>query len=118
MKALLTLFLLSAAVQAQPYASGEWSYIEEDGGATITGYSGSGGAVTIPDSVNGVAVKKVGSGRMVFGYGWHQDTSVTSITIGSGVTSIGGYAFQNCFSLTSVTIGSSVTSSGNNAFSR
>ncbi|MGN0620725.1 MAG: leucine-rich repeat protein, partial [Porcipelethomonas sp.] len=45
-------------------------------------------------------------------------TSLESITIGSGVTSIGSYAFSRCTSLESITIGSGVTSIGNYAFSR
>jgi hypothetical protein len=115
MKTLLTLFLLSAAVQAQTYTSGEWSYILQDGAATITGYSGSGGAVTIPNLVNGVAVKKVGGNwPPIFGSG---NTSVTSVTIPNSVTSIGAQAFYNCTSLTSITIGSGVTSIGDYAFS-
>ena len=43
-------------------------------------------------------------------------TSLTSVTIPEGVTSIGNFAFYNCPSLTSVTIPSSVTSIGNQAF--
>ena len=43
--------------------------------------------------------------------------TVTSITIPSGVTSIGSHAFKNCTSLTSITIPSSVTSIGDGAFS-
>ena len=42
--------------------------------------------------------------------------SLTSVTIPSGVTSISGYAFQSCTSLTSVTIPSGVTSIGTTAF--
>jgi hypothetical protein len=45
-------------------------------------------------------------------------TSVTSITIPSGVTSIGSGAFSNCVSLTSITIPSGVTSIGNQTFYR
>ena len=41
---------------------------------------------------------------------------IKSVTIGSGVTSIGWNAFADCTSLTSVTIGSSVTSIGLDAF--
>ncbi len=41
---------------------------------------------------------------------------LTSVTIGSGVTSIGEDAFYDCKGLTSVTIGSGVTSIGNYAF--
>ncbi|MBQ9744981.1 MAG: leucine-rich repeat domain-containing protein, partial [Clostridia bacterium] len=42
--------------------------------------------------------------------------SLTSVTIGNGVTSIGRYAFSVCTSLTSVTIPNSVTSIGYRAF--
>ena len=44
-------------------------------------------------------------------------SSLTSITIGNSVTSIGEYAFYGCSSLTSITIPNSVTSIGNTAFS-
>ena len=43
-------------------------------------------------------------------------SSLTSVTIGNSVTSIGYMAFSHCSSLTSVTIGNSVTSIGNYAF--
>ena len=43
--------------------------------------------------------------------------SITSVTIGNSVTSIGNYAFSGCSGLTSVTIPNSVTSIGNSAFS-
>ena len=43
--------------------------------------------------------------------------NLTSVTIGNSVTSIGGYAFLDCDSLTSVTIPDSVTSIGSDAFS-
>ena len=41
---------------------------------------------------------------------------VKTVTIGTGVTSIGNYAFEDCDSLTSVTIPDSVTSIGDYAF--
>ena len=44
-------------------------------------------------------------------------TNITSVTIGSGITSIGANAFQSCSRLTSITIPSSVTSIGDYAFS-
>ena len=43
-------------------------------------------------------------------------TSLTNVTIGDSVTTIGEYAFSDCHSLTSVTIGNSVTTIGASAF--
>ena len=49
--------------------------------------------------------------------GWdNYRTSITSVVIESGVTSIGNYAFYKCSALTSVTIGNSVESIGESAF--
>ena len=80
------------------------------GAITIIGYTGSGGAVTIPDTINGLPVTSIGSGAFT------NCASLTSVTIGTNVTSIADTAFQNCSSLASVTIGTNVTCIGNSAF--
>ena len=51
------------------------------------------------------------------GYAFSNCSSLTSITIGNNVTSIGNFAFSYCSSLTSITIPGSVTSIGSSAFS-
>ena len=43
-------------------------------------------------------------------------TALTSVTIPSGVASIGGWAFSGCTGLTSITIPNSVTSIGSGVF--
>ena len=49
---------------------------------------------------------------------WYSSrSSITTVVIGAGVTSIGTYAFYNCNNLREITIPSKVTSIGNNAFS-
>ena len=95
---------------------GQWTYIVEDGGATITASTAT-GAVTIPSVLGGYAVKNVGTGTWwssVFGY---DNTSVLSVSIPDSVKSIRDSAFQNCTGLTSVIIGNGVTSIGDRTFS-
>ena len=105
---LLWVLALPAVAQAQ------FTYITNaDNTLTITGYNGPGGDVTIPISINGLTVTTIGLG----GYdGVFTGFSVTSVTIGTNVTSIGDGAFEFCTSLTSVTIGTNVTSIGAYAF--
>ncbi|MCX6653107.1 MAG: leucine-rich repeat domain-containing protein [Methanomassiliicoccales archaeon] len=78
--------------------------------ATITGYTGAGGAITIPSTLGGYATVAIGDSA------FYSCTSLTSVTIPNSVTSIGDWAFYNCTSLTSVTIPNSVTSIGDGAF--
>jgi hypothetical protein len=106
---LLPLFLwlllaLPAVVQAQ------FNYTTNQGTITITGYTGPGGPVIIPDTINGLPVTSIGDSA------FFNRPSLTSITIPSSVTSIGDFAFFNGTSLTSVTIPNSVTSIGDDAF--
>ena len=54
--------------------------------------------------------------RVIAGYAFYGYSSLTSVTIPNGVTSIGDWAFYGCTSLTSVTIPNSVTSIGEDAF--
>ena len=110
----LTVFIASAHQILLGNTFGDWTYTVSGSEATITGYSGAGGAVEIPAVVDGISVVKVGDGSPpIFGYG---NTTVTSVTIPDSVTSIGDYAFSNCSSLTSITIPDSVTSIGYFAF--
>ena len=52
---LLLLLTLPAAVEA-----GDFTYATNNGAITITGYTGPGGDVTIPDSVFGLPVTSIG----------------------------------------------------------
>ena len=77
---------------------------------TITGYTGNNDMVTIPGSINFPPVSIIGN------YAFN-NTGLTSITIPSGVTTIGSSAFSDCSGLTSITIPSGVTTIGSGAFS-
>ncbi len=100
----------SATFDGLPTFQLNYSYTVSGGSITITGYQGSGGAVTIPAAIAGYPVTAIGSS--VFA----GVTTLTSVVIPSGVTSIGASAFANCTSLASVTIPGTVTAIGANAF--
>ena len=116
-------FLILIVLFAYPLFSngaviGDWTYSVLYGGAIISKYSGAGGVVTIPSMLGAFPVRQVGNGQPgeppIFGY---YNTSVTSVIIPPGVTSIGNTAFLYCFGLTSVSIPNTVTSIGEGAFS-
>ncbi len=102
---LLLLMTLPTAVQAQ------FNYITNNGNITITGYTGPGGDVIIPDIIAGLSVTAIADNAF-------SNSSLSSITIPSTVTSIGSNACYFCTSLTNVAIPNSVTSIGDSAFSR
>jgi hypothetical protein len=117
---LATIYYLSGATNWRPmfdnHPAALWNppvpfnYTTNNGMITITEYTGSGGAVTIPGSINFLPVTSIGNGA------FYQCTSLTSVTIPNSVTSIGDEAFSWCESLTNFTIPNSVTNIGDLAF--
>ena len=73
-------------------------YSVSNGSATVSGYSGSDASVYIPTTYQGYLV--VGISNNAF----REQTQLTSVTIGSGVTSIGDNAFRGCSGLTTITV--------------
>ena len=99
------LLAVPAVVQAQ------FDYMaNDDGTCTITGYSGSGGAVTITNTINDLSVTSIAN------WAFKDCASLTGVTVPNSVISIGDFAFINCTNLTSVTIGNGVANIGDNAF--
>jgi hypothetical protein len=92
-------------------AQAQFEYSLENGAVWITGYTGPGGAVTIPDTIDGLPV--IAIGWLAFS----ENTSWTSVVIPEGVTFIDSGAFENCANLTNVLIPGSITSIGSGAFS-
>ena len=103
---LFAVFVLAFPIVAQA----QFTYTTNNGAITVTGYTGAGGAVMIPGTINGYPVTCIGDWAFYA-------NSVTNVLIADSVTNIGDGAFFNCESLTTVTLGSGVTRIGDWAFS-
>lgn len=107
----MMLWVLGAVLSFHPgMVQGQFSYRIESGKITITGYTGSGGAIAIPVTLAGLPVTRIGDDA------FSGESSLTSVTIPAGVTSIGQGAFEWCSALTNLTMASSVTNLGSAAF--
>jgi hypothetical protein len=112
-------FLLSALILASAFQTalgaveGQWTYIVENGGATITASTAT-GVVTIPSVLGGYSVRRILYGNISSIFS--SPSVVTVITIPNSVSIIESYAFLGCTSLTTITIPNSVTSIGSRAF--
>ena len=102
---LLGVALLPGAVQAQFIFT-----TNNDGSLNVQQYTGSGPAVTIPDTTNGLPVTSIGTSA------FESNPALNCVTIGANVVTIGTDAFGGCISLTNVIFGGSVTTIGTNAF--
>lgn len=101
----LLLLTVPVAVFAEDY-----TYTTNNGTITITAYTGPGGAIAVPSTINSNAVTSIGDGA------FSNRASLTCVTIPSSITNIGVQTFFNCTNLTSVTIPASITSISNQAF--
>src|ERR1035437_1631527 len=99
-----------AAFHASAATSRDFTYTVDNSEATITGYTGVGVAITIPNTLDGYSVTGIGDRAFADCMG------LTSVSIPASVTSIGDFAFYLCTGLTSVSIPASVTSIGDSAF--
>ena len=86
--------------------------LDDDGNATITGYTGNVSALVIPDEIDGHKVVKLGNGV----FKKHQE--IVSVQIPDLITSIGVSAFRDCSNLENVNLPKNLISIGNRAFVR
>lgn len=82
----------------------------DDSDYEVIGYTGTATSLTIPATYNDKPVSAILDG--VF----KDNTTLTTITLGSNLKSIGAHAFENCDALTSVDLPDAVTFVGRDAF--
>ena len=106
------LSLPALAEEGEELTCGDYTYVLlEDGGARITDYDGEDAALTVPDELDGHAVREIGDAAFFY------CVALTTVTLPEGLASIGDSAFSFCESLTAVTLPDSLTSIGKNPFS-
>jgi hypothetical protein len=129
--------LTPMCVRADP---SDYSYSVTDGEATITGYTGAGGDISIPSSLDGYPVINLRGtfcwnrsltsvivpdsvvrllSELTHGYNagtFRGCNNLKAVTLPRSVTDIGASTFDGCSGLTNLTIPDSVTSIGSAAF--
>lgn len=130
---LLPVLLLSMPVALKADQYGDFTYTTDGTNVTITGYTGSGGTVAIPDTISNMSVTSIGDRAFysranltnviipdtVISIGtssFYQCNNLTNVIIGDGVFSIGVWCFEFCTRLTNIVIPNSVTNIADGAF--
>src|SRR3954471_3651010 len=74
----------------------QFLYQTNNGAITIVGYNGTGGAVAIPNVINGYPVVQIATNAFA------SKSAITSVIIPTSITNIGIGAFASCTALTSI----------------
>ena len=107
--------ITASAAESQASVSatyGDFEYtLEDDYTCTITGYNGSAANVTIPSTIYGYKVCKIGDSA------FRENKNIRSVIIPNYVITIDSYAFENCSYLSKVTFSSKLKNIGYWSFS-
>lgn len=90
---------------------GDFTYTVAQECATITAYTGAGGAVEVPAQLGGYPVTAIGSRA------FQNCTTLTSVALPGSLTVLNANVFQDCVALKEVTLPEGLTQIGNSAFS-
>ncbi|MBQ4617856.1 MAG: leucine-rich repeat protein [Clostridia bacterium] len=98
MSLILVLGIVPFAVTAEALQEGDFSYaVNGDGqSVTVTAYTGSDAAVTVPSTLGGLRVTAIGEAA------FESNITLTSVSLPTSIDAIGSMAFYNCSSLTTV----------------
>ncbi len=107
---LMTQFAGFAAPRIPVYKVGNVLFFLDKSTGTITGFAGDPKDLVIPTSLGGYAVVSIGAGAFM------GSTTLETLSIPEGISTISSKAFASCPNLASVEIGASVSYIGSKAF--
>ena len=90
--------ITASAAEKLTYGDFNYEVSSNNSYVTITKYNGSASDLVIPESIDGIKVKDIGS------YTFRYCTGLTSITLPNSLTYIGSDAFSGCTGLTSINV--------------
>lgn len=108
----LTLCALTVLVWLVPVGgqAEDFTYITNNGTISITGYTGPGGKVLVPDTITGLPVAEIGF------LAFYGNTTITNVALPNSVTNIENFAFWLCTSLSSIDLPEALCRIGVGAF--
>lgn len=106
-----TRLLFASFLTVVPLSSqAQFNYVTNiDATLTITAYTGPGGPVVVPSTIDGLPVTGIGSAAFY-------DAFVDSVILPDSITSFGTSAFAGCFELTDINLPAGLTSLGDSTF--
>lgn len=90
-------------------SEGDFTWEETNGGAKVTGYTGTDTAIVIPETLGGLNVVAIGSSAF-------SSSTITGVKLPDSVVTVEAMAFYYCTTLVEVTMGNAVEVIGDEAF--
>ena len=114
---LLFLFIIFILGVKSYAADLDFTYeLDANNRATITAYKGSESNITIPSTIDGYEVKKIGNHAFNENRNSTNGKRLRNVIISEGITTIGDFAFIDCTNLESVVLPETLTSLGDQTF--
>ena len=112
--ALVCLALVAVPILLSAGTTDDYEFTVTDGEATITGYTGPGGDIVIPSTLDGHPVVGIAGGGRTGAF--DSNETLTGVVLPDSIRVIGGFAFRDCVNLGSVDMGGNTTTIGQSAF--
>lgn len=106
---LIAISVFVCTIPVNALSSGDFDYEIINGEAVITKYNGTATQVSVPATIDGYSVYGIGESA------FKDNSTITKVTVSSGVKSVGASAFENCTGLATITLPATIMHFGENA---